>query len=241
MGSPAEHDYYELLGVSPSADSADIKKAFFALAKKHHPDVNPDDKRNESHFKLLTEAYSVLSSPGSRAEYDAEWRFVFGYSGTHAGGTPHSFRSSHAAFSRRAGTRIRPEDSHVDSNFFDADAWNRAHYGPTDADRARNLFQEAADAERRGWSGQWENPNRDFRQNYERRRMAQASASAMRAASKAQASAAQAGRTGFFGPVLLLGGIAVGLLVFDQITRRMRSHDFAKHVEEAKKGSAIKR
>ena len=63
-------DYYEVLGVSKSADDAAIKKAFRQLAKKYHPDVNPGDKDAEQKFKEVQEAYAVLSDADKRRQYD---------------------------------------------------------------------------------------------------------------------------------------------------------------------------
>ena len=55
-----KRDYYEVLGVSKNADEAEIKKAYRALAKKYHPDMNPDDPNAEAKFKEASEAYAVL-------------------------------------------------------------------------------------------------------------------------------------------------------------------------------------
>ena len=65
-----KRDYYEVLGVDKSADDATLKKAYRQLAKKYHPDVNPGDKEAEAKFKEATEAYSVLSDPDKRKQYD---------------------------------------------------------------------------------------------------------------------------------------------------------------------------
>ena len=66
----AKRDYYEVLGVSRDADDAAIKKAYRALAKKYHPDMNPGDKEAEKKFKEASEAYAVLSDADKRRQYD---------------------------------------------------------------------------------------------------------------------------------------------------------------------------
>ena len=58
-----KRDYYEVLGVDKSASDADIKKAYRNLAKKYHPDANPNDPTAEAKFKELNEAYSGDQSP----------------------------------------------------------------------------------------------------------------------------------------------------------------------------------
>ncbi len=63
-------DYYDILGVSRNASEAEIKKAFRGLALKYHPDRNPGDKEAEERFKEINEAYSVLSDPEKRSNYD---------------------------------------------------------------------------------------------------------------------------------------------------------------------------
>jgi curved DNA-binding protein len=63
-------DYYKALGVNESATQEEIKKAFRKLAKKHHPDVCPNDKSAEEKFKKINEAYEVLGNDQRRREYD---------------------------------------------------------------------------------------------------------------------------------------------------------------------------
>jgi len=67
----AGKDYYAVLGMSRKASEEDIKKAFRKLARKYHPDVNPDDAASEKKFKEISEAYEVLSDAKKRKEYDA--------------------------------------------------------------------------------------------------------------------------------------------------------------------------
>ena len=69
--SSQKRDYYEVLGVSKDATEKDIKKAYRKLAFKYHPDKNPDNKKEaKEKFKELNEAYSVLSDPDKRRQYD---------------------------------------------------------------------------------------------------------------------------------------------------------------------------
>ena len=63
-------DYYKILGISKSATEKDIKKAYRKLARKHHPDLNPNDKVAEKKFKEINEANEVLSHPENRKKYD---------------------------------------------------------------------------------------------------------------------------------------------------------------------------
>ncbi len=67
-------DYYEVLGISRSADAAEIKKAYRRLARKYHPDVNPGNDEAEQKFKEIQEAYAVLSDAEKRKQYDTYGR-----------------------------------------------------------------------------------------------------------------------------------------------------------------------
>ncbi|MFM6279757.1 MAG: DnaJ domain-containing protein, partial [Dolichospermum sp.] len=63
-------DYYAILGITKTATSEEIKQAFRKLARKYHPDVNPNNKQAEAKFKEVNEAYEVLSDPDKRKKYD---------------------------------------------------------------------------------------------------------------------------------------------------------------------------
>lgn len=70
-------DYYKILGVDKRADEKDIKQAYRRLARKYHPDVNPNNQAAQEKFKEINEAYQVLSDPDKRRKYDtlgANWQ-----------------------------------------------------------------------------------------------------------------------------------------------------------------------
>lgn len=81
-----KRDYYEVLGVDKNADDAALKKAYRALAKKYHPDMNPGDKEAEKKFKEASEAYAVLSDPEKRRQYDQFGHAAFDGGAGEAGG-----------------------------------------------------------------------------------------------------------------------------------------------------------
>lgn len=76
----AKQDFYEVLGVARGANEDEIKKAYRALVKKYHPDSNPNNKQAETKFKEINEAYTTLSDPQKRSQYDQ-----FGHASTDAG------------------------------------------------------------------------------------------------------------------------------------------------------------
>ncbi|MEE9608944.1 MAG: molecular chaperone DnaJ [Myxococcota bacterium] len=83
----AKRDYYEVLGSAPTADEAELKRAYRERALKYHPDRNPGDHEAEDRFKEVSEAYAVLSDPQKRRAYDQ-----FGFAGVGAGGAPGGFQ-----------------------------------------------------------------------------------------------------------------------------------------------------
>jgi DnaJ-class molecular chaperone len=87
-------DYYSTLGVAKTATEKEIKQAYRKLARKHHPDVNPNDKSAEARFKEVNEAYEVLGDAEKRRKYDelgANWRMYeqAGAAGPQAGWNVH--------------------------------------------------------------------------------------------------------------------------------------------------------
>ena len=95
-----EKDFYAVLGVGREADPEEIKRAYRKLAQKFHPDTNPGNTAAEDRFKEVTEAYSVLSNPEKKAEYDEVRRLVASGGGV---GGPGPYAGS-------GGQRIRVED-----------------------------------------------------------------------------------------------------------------------------------
>ncbi|MBU2601584.1 MAG: molecular chaperone DnaJ [Actinobacteria bacterium] len=89
-GTP--RDYYETLGVNKTATPDEMRKAYRKLARKYHPDANPNDPAAEERFKEISTAYEVLSDPEKRAQYDQGPSAFFGQGGR--GFDPRGFQGS---------------------------------------------------------------------------------------------------------------------------------------------------
>uniref|UniRef100_A0A3P8SM59 DnaJ homolog subfamily A member 3, mitochondrial n=1 Tax=Amphiprion percula TaxID=161767 RepID=A0A3P8SM59_AMPPE len=96
-----KQDFYEILGVSRTASQKDIKKAYYQLAKKYHPDTNPDDPEAKEKFAKLAEAYEVLSDEVKRKQYDTYG--AAGFDPTRAG-------AGQQQYYRAGGSNIDPEE-----------------------------------------------------------------------------------------------------------------------------------
>ena len=69
------HDFYALLGVAYEATLGEIKNAYYSMSKRYHPDLNPDDQTESTiRFRIVKEAYDVLSDPAKRGSYNREWQ-----------------------------------------------------------------------------------------------------------------------------------------------------------------------
>ncbi|XP_041840157.1 dnaJ homolog subfamily A member 3, mitochondrial-like isoform X2 [Melanotaenia boesemani] len=97
----SKQDFYEILGISRTASQKDIKKAYYQLAKKYHPDTNPDEPEAKEKFAKLAEAYEVLSDEVKRKQYDTYGAAGFDQNRAGAG---------QQQYYRAGGTQIDPEE-----------------------------------------------------------------------------------------------------------------------------------
>lgn len=133
-------DYYKLLELERSATQADIKKAYRRLARKYHPDLNPNDKDAQNRFQQINEAHEVLSDPEKRKKYDEygkDWKHAeqfeeakrqqaasgSGFGGGFGGGQSYSYSGSFDDdtfsdfFEQMFGGRARAEGTHRGRHF----------------------------------------------------------------------------------------------------------------------------
>ncbi|MDR5591513.1 J domain-containing protein [Christiangramia sp. SM2212] len=132
-------DYYKLLELDKSASQADIKKAYRKLARKYHPDLNPNDKDAQAKFQQINEAHEVLSDPEKRKKYDEygkDWKHADqfeearkqqassgGFGAGFGGGQSHSYSGNFDDdtfsdfFEQMFGGRARAEGAHRGRHF----------------------------------------------------------------------------------------------------------------------------
>lgn len=108
-------NYYAILGIDKSATEKDIKRAYRQLARKFHPDKNPDNKAAEEKFKEINEAYEVLGDPGNRAKYDQLGRNYHRYQ--QMGGAPGGFDYSQWARPGGGGAQYQQVNIDFDDMF----------------------------------------------------------------------------------------------------------------------------
>jgi curved DNA-binding protein len=101
-------DYYKTLGINKTASTEDIKKAYRKMARKYHPDINPNDKEAQKKFQQINEANEVLGDPDKRKKYDA-----------HGENWKHADQYEQARQSQRQ--QGRPNDGYTYSDFGDND------------------------------------------------------------------------------------------------------------------------
>ncbi|XP_062610317.1 protein tumorous imaginal discs, mitochondrial-like isoform X1 [Saccostrea cucullata] len=108
-----KEDYYKILGIPRTADQKEIKKAYYKLAKKYHPDVNKDNKEAAKKFQEVAEAYEVLSDDSKRKQYD-----TFGQAGPQSAGGGPGFQGFGGAYGGQGGFRTHVDPEELFRNIF---------------------------------------------------------------------------------------------------------------------------
>ena len=137
-------DYYKVLGVQRNASQDEIKKAFRKLARKHHPDVNPGDKKAEARFKEINEAYEVLSDPEKRQKYDTlgpNWQEQFGF-GSGTGTGPFGRAGTRTGAGRTTGVPFDYDDDPTSFSTFFETLFGRGSAGTTSTRTGRTTTDQ---------------------------------------------------------------------------------------------------
>ena len=109
-----DKDFYRILGVSKDVDGAELKKTYRKLARTHHPDSNQGDAAAEAKFKEISEAYSVLSDPEQRKEYDQIRAMGSGARFTAGGQSAGGFEDVFSMFGQGRGGRAQSAEDFED-------------------------------------------------------------------------------------------------------------------------------
>jgi curved DNA-binding protein len=144
-------DYYKTLGVAKDASAEDIRKAYRKLARKYHPDLNPNNKQATEHFKEINEANEVLIDPEKRRKYDQLGSSYFQYQQTGADPGGFDWAQWAAAQQGRGGQRVHTEYGDLNEMFGNGDFSDffRSIFGggmPRDG-RQRSLVLDGRDIE----------------------------------------------------------------------------------------------
>jgi curved DNA-binding protein len=131
-------DYYKVLGINAKATEKEIKKAYRKLARKYHPDLNPNNPEAERTFKQINEAHEVLSDPEKRKKYDQ-----YGKDWQHA----EEFEKARKAQQRQGGGRQYTYSSGSDSDFSDFFESMFGGFGPTGSAGSRGFKGQDFNAE----------------------------------------------------------------------------------------------
>ena len=137
-------NYYDILGVNKGASEKDIRQAFRRLARKHHPDVNPNDETAEEKFKEINEAYTVLNDPNSRKKYDRYgdgWKHADQYEQAGQGG---NFRQTFRTSSRSGDDQFSVLGGRGGSIFEDMFGGADVNFRPPPAEYHVNVTLEEA-------------------------------------------------------------------------------------------------
>jgi curved DNA-binding protein CbpA len=172
-------DPYAVLGVHRNASTEEIKSSFRTLAKRLHPDLNPNDTAAEESFKVLNEAYSLLSDEASRRQYDASHRMA-GLRQADARAGSRAAGAGFASASRASHARADTDPS----EHIDLDTWMRMQFAADQKQRDEWNAARTREEAKRGFAG-LNDDARSEGSNWETRRAARwAAASAERGASE---------------------------------------------------------
>ncbi len=153
-GDSLQKDYYKTLGVSRDSDAKAIKKAYYQLAKKYHPDTNKGDKEAQKKFQEVSEAYECLSDESRRKQYDAFGAAGAGGAGG-AGGNPFGQGFGGAAGGWNFQSSIDPEELFRtifgDKSWRSGSAFHESPFGfdaPTEYKMKLNFLEAAKGVEK---------------------------------------------------------------------------------------------